>query len=387
MNFDSSFFDTVYERRGTSSLKYDLFPDDPDVIQLWVADMDFKVAPAICEALEKTVKHGIFGYGIADGEYEKSVIGWYKRRMNWNIEATHIIKSTGVLSSTAAAVQGLSEEGDGVLICQPVYHPFAELIANNRRQTVISELKFCDGRYEPDFEDIEQKIKENSVKIFLLCSPHNPAGRVWTKEELKELGRICIKHNVKIISDEIHSDFIFCDRPHLPIASLSEELSDITVTCTSPTKTFNIAGIQAANIIVSNPQLRRKVNKACEATFGEMNIMATAAVKAAYNHGEEWLDGLLEYIKGNFEILRNAFPKDGKISLIEPEGTYLAWIDCRRALPDESDLGEYFLKNAKIRVHDGAIFGKGGKGFIRVNTACPRALLSEAVHRIENALK
>ncbi len=388
MEIDDSFFDTVHKRRGTNSLKYDCFPDDPDVIQLWVADMDFKVAPAIREALKKTVEHGIFGYGIVDGDYEKSVIGWYGRRMNWDIKESWIIKAPGVLFAIAAAVRALSEKGDGVLICQPVYHPFARLIESNRRRTVISELKLIEGRYEPDFEDIEQKIKENAVKLFLLCSPHNPAGRVWTKEELTELGRICLKHNVKIISDEIHSDFVFCGRPHLPIASLSEELSDITVTCTSPTKTFNIAGIQAANIIIANPELRRKVGEACEATFGcELNVMAAAAVKAAYNHGEEWLDGLLEYIKGNFDVLRRAFPKEEKISLIEPEGTYLAWIDCRQALPEENDLEEYFLKNAKVRVHNGAIFGNGGEGFIRVNTACPRVLLIEAADRMKQAIK
>lgn len=389
MKIESSFFDTVYERRGTNSLKYDCFPtDDPDVIQMWVADMDFRTAPAICEALKKTVEHGIFGYGIVGEEYDKSVIGWYKRRMNWEIKESQIIKAPGVLFAIAAAVRALSEEGDGVLICQPVYHPFAELITDNRRNIVISELRLKDGKYEPDFEDIEEKIKENSVKIFLLCSPHNPAGRVWKREELTEIGRICLKHNVKIISDEIHSDFIFCDRPHLPIAALSEDLANITVTCTSPTKTFNIAGIQAANIIISNREMRRKVSGACSATFGgELSIMAETAVKAAYNYGEEWLDELLKYIRGNFDLLSAAFPKDGEISLIQPEGTYLAWIDCSRALPNLSNPEEFFLKNAKVRVHNGSLFGKGGEGFIRLNTACPRVLLAEAVNRIKQAVK
>lgn len=361
-------------------------PSPQSIIPMWIADMDFKAPPTVTEALNRAVEHGIFGYTLTDNEYDELIISWYAKRMEWEIRPEWILKTPGVMFAIAASIIALTDPGDAVLICQPVYYPFAKVITENNRRLIVSELLFNNGRYEIDFTDLEEKIVKSSVKLFLICSPHNPVGRVWTKEELKHIGEICLRHDVIVISDEIHSDFIFEGR-HTPIASLSKELADRTITCTSPTKTFNLAGLQAANIIISNDNLRSKVRKACLATgYSNLNTMAIVAAKAAYKDGEAWLDELLSYLKDNYNVLKSTFSERSNISLIHPEGTYLAWLDCRRMNRSDRELEDFFTNQAGIRLHLGTTFGAGGGGFVRMNIACPRSVLLEAITRIEKAL-
>ena len=383
------FFDEIHNRWGSDAIKFNLRHVNNsarDVIPMWIADMDFKVPPAVEAALVDRAKHGIFGYGDAEEDYDDAVVGWYRRRHSWEIDPKSIVKVPGVMYAVSVAIRALSNPGDGIMICQPVYFPFANVIKANSRKTVVTELVLKNGRYEIDFEDFEAKIRDNSVKIFILCSPHNPVGRVWTKAELEEIGRICTKYNVYIISDEIHSDFVFTEYPHTPISSISEELAQRTITCTAPTKTFNLAGIQDSNIIIPNDKLRLMFKKECNISGGdELNVMAITALKAAYNEGEEWLDELLSYLRESYDILEKAFPQGEKISLIHPEGTYLAWLDCRSLGVDKLD--EYFLEKAEVRLHNGTTFGLGGEGFVRMNIACPQSLLIEAISRIKEAVK
>lgn len=383
------YFDTVYDRHTAGDIKYQPISGVGNVIPMWIADMDFKAPPAVEEALMKSAKHGIFGYTKTDEEYDNLIVSWYKRRMGWHINPEWILKAPGVMFAISAAIRALTEEDDCVIICQPVYYPFAKIVAANRRRLVVSELQLTNGRYKIDFSDFETKIKQYSVKAFLLCSPHNPVGRVWTRDELSEIGRICCKYNVIIVSDEIHSDFVYGNQNHIPISTLSEEIAARTVTCTAPSKTFNLAGLQASNIIISSTDIRRKVHRVLRATgYGELNTMAIAATKAAYKDGEAWLDALLPYLQENIRILGEACAETGgKISLIQPEGTYLMWLDCRRCGLSDIELADFFLKQAKVRLHSGTTFGAGGSGFVRMNIACPKALLLKAITQIDSAIK
>lgn len=383
--FDHSFFDPKYDRTGTGAIKYRNLPEN--TIPMWIADMDFKSPPAVTDALIKAAQHGIYGYGDTDDEYDSLIVNWYEHRINWKIEKDQILKIPGVMFGVAAAIRAVTEPKDAVLICQPVYYPFAKIIPDNHRRTVISELVLKNGRYEIDFEDFENKIKQEKVKVFLLCSPHNPVGRVWSRTELAEIAQICLKNGVYIISDEIHSDFIYSGYKHIPIASLSDEIADRTITCLSPTKTFNLPGLQAANLVVPNRNLRIRIKKECAATgYSHLNIMATAATKAAYKHGEEWLEGLLQYLGQNIAILRTAFPEDAPVSALNLEGTYLAWLDCRKLKMSPSELDNLFLGKAGIWLHNGQTFGTGGDGFMRMNIACPNSVLKEAIKRIKLAV-
>lgn len=388
-SMSSDYFDTVYDRHTAGDIKYQSVAGVENVIPMWIADMDFKAPPAVEEALIKSAKHGIFGYTETDEEYDSLVISWYKRRMGWSIKPEWILKAPGVMFAVSAAIRALTDEGDSVIICQPVYYPFAKIVPANKRRLVVSELQLTNGRYKIDFSDFETKIKQHSVKAFLLCSPHNPVGRVWTRDELSEIGRICCKHNVIIISDEIHSDFVYGNQQHIPISTLSEEIADRTVTCTAPSKTFNLAGLQASNIIVANTDIRRKLHGALRATgYEELNTMAIAATKAVYKDGEAWLDALLSYLQENIRILGKACTEtDGGISLIQPEGTYLMWLDCRRLGLSDMELADFFLHKAGVRLHSGTTFGAGGSGFVRMNIACPKSLLVKAITQIDNAIK
>lgn len=386
---DFSFFDVVHNRNNTGSVKYDKSPVGThysDIIPMWIADMDFKVPPQVEDALTQTSRHGIFGYTVIDPEYDLAVVNWYSQRMNWDILPEWIIKTPGVMFAIAAAINAFTDANDSVLICQPVYYPFSNIVTENKRNLVVSQLRLSGERYEIDFEDFEKKIKENNAKMFLLCSPHNPVGRVWTKDELSEIGRICRKYNVLIVSDEIHSDFIYKGYRHIPIMSLSDELAENTITCTSPSKTFNLAGLQAANIIVKNPLLHKKLQQACNATgYSNLNTMAINAVKAAYKYGQPWLNTLLWYLESNISFLKKSLD-DCDISLISPEGTYLMWIDCRKLHLSDRELRGFFINEAGIYLHSGSTFGKGGSGFMRMNIACPETTLSKAVSRLKEAL-
>ena len=387
---DLTFFDTVHDRKNTGSIKYDTLPSGRrynDIIPMWIADMDFKVPIEVENALLSVSEHGIFGYTNTDDEYDAVLGDWYLQRMNWQTQPEWNIKTPGVVFAIAAAINAFSNIGDSILICQPVYYPFANVVTANKRNLVVSQLQLSGGKYKIDFDDLEKKITDNSVKVFLLCSPHNPVGRVWTKEELLEIGRICLKHNVLIVSDEIHSDFIYKGSVHIPIASLSDELAEQTITCTAPSKTFNLAGLQAANIFVKNPILREKLQKACTKTgYSNLNTMAIVAAKAAYKYGELWLNALLEYLQNNISLLHNSLA-GSKISLIHPEGTYLMWLDCRALNLTDRELKNFFINEAGLWLHNGSTFGAGGSGFMRMNIACPKSILKEALSRLDKALK
>lgn len=387
--FDFSFFDKIYDRTNTSAIKYTDLPESEKgtVIPMWIADMDFLSAPAITEALKKVADHGIYGYGEIDEEYKSLVIDWYNRRMGWKIEKDELLTMPGVMFGVTMALRALTKENDAVLICQPVYYPFEKVVLNNNRKLVVNELVLNNGRYEIDFKDFEEKIVKENVKVFLFCSPHNPVARVWEKSELEKIAEICLKHNVYIISDEIHSDFIYEGAKHTPISTLSEEVKMKTVTCIAPSKTFNIAGLQASNVVIADKALREKVLKERTATCNHhLNIMSIEAVKAAYKDSEEWLDGLLKYLKRNIEILKEAFPKDYKITALDMDGTYLAWLDCRKLNLSIDELNDLFLNKAGVWLHNGATFGKGGEGFMRMNLACPTSVLKEAIERIKSVL-
>lgn len=377
-------FDAMHNRRIAGDIKYNC---PSDVIPMWVADMDFKVPNEISDALIKEAMHGIFGYKEPDEEYMSLVTQWYKLRFDWEIRPEHIITSPGVMFSIGASINALTEIGDSILICQPVYYPFSKIVTANKRKLVISVLTETNGRYQFNFDDIETKIKKHSVKMFLLCSPHNPVGRVWTKDELKKIGNICLANNVTIVSDEIHSDFIYQRNTHTPLASISDELAKITVTCTAPSKTFNLAGLQASNTVVFDPVIRRKIEKSIAASgYFEINTMASVSTKAAYQYGGEWLDGLLSYLEESRQILQKAFPTDFPISLIQPEGTYLAWLDCRKTELTSTKLYDIFLNKARVWLHKGDTFGKSGNGFMRLNFACPHSVLCEAIDRIKYSI-
>lgn len=388
MKFD---FDTIEDRYGTNCLKYDFALErgkSKDILPLWVADMDFKTAPAILARLEQVVKHGIFGYSEGREDYFLAVSRWYKEHFGWEVRPNWLVKTPGVVFAIAAAIRAFTQEGDGVLIQQPVYYPFSEVICDNGRVLVNNPLKLSEGHYEIDFQDFEDKIKANRVKLFLLCSPHNPVGRVWKEWELRKLGDICVKYGVIVVSDEIHSDFTYPGHSHHVFAALSPEYADITVTCTAPSKTFNLAGLQISNIFISNSDIRRKFKKEVAAQgYSQVNLMGLIACQAAYEEGWEWLSQLKEYLSGNLDFVKD-FLKERlpEITLIEPEGTYLIWLDFRKLNLPEEELEELIVKKANLWLDSGAIFGKVGEGFERINIACPRKTLQQALVQLEDAV-
>lgn len=388
---DKTFFDTLHDRTESGCAKYGAHPlglSYPDIIPMWVADMDFKVPPAVEEALASCAKHGIFGYGGEDKALDLAVTDWYARRMGFYVKPEWIVKTPGVIFAISMAIRAMSREGDAVMICQPVYYPFAKIIPANGRRLVVSELSYCGGRYEINFSQFEENIVKHKVKIFLLCSPHNPVGRVWTKDELLRIAEICLKHGVYIISDEIHSDFVYAPNRHIPIASLSGEISQITVTCTAPSKTFNLAGLQAANTFIENDDIRKRVSRECLAAgYSGLNTMASAAEKAAYTDGEAWLNTLISYLADNVTLLSSALLEThGKITLCPPEGTYLMWLDCRALSMNDKELEEFFIKRAGLYLNSGYTFGAGGSGFMRMNIACPKETMKTALERLTRAV-
>ena len=385
-------FDTVVDRRNTYSLKYDFakrrnMPED--LLPLWVADMDFKTSSYIQEAILKQTEHGIFGYSEVQEEYFEAVRRWMKRHYDWQVEPKWLIKTPGIVYALAMAVQAFTEEGDGVLIQQPVYYPFSEVIVDNGRKLVSNTLVQDEsGRYGIDFADFEEKIVTEKIKLFFLCNPHNPVGRVWSEEELKRLGDICYKHHVVVVSDEIHADFVFRGKHHV-FVNLKEEYQEISVVATSPSKTFNIAGLQVSNIFIPNPELKRKFRKQIDASgYSQLNVMGLVATKAAYEHGDEWYEAMHKYVSENIAYTKQFIEeKLPDITLVETEGTYLMWLDFRKLGLSESELEDLIVKKAKLWLDSGRIFGTAGKGFQRINVACPRKTLTEALTRLELAVK
>lgn len=385
-------FNIVVNRKNTNCLKYDFAvrrgrPEN--VLPLWVADMDFKVAPEITQAIEKRVAHGIFGYSEVKEEYFEAVAAWMEQKHGWHVKEDWLVKTPGVVFALAMAVQAFTEPGDAVIIQQPVYYPFSEVIADNGRRIVDNTLELKeDGKYHINFEDFEQKVKENHVKLFLLCSPHNPVGRVWTKEELKKIAAICRKYDVIVVSDEIHEDFVFNGK-HQVFADLSEDAKNRTITCTAPSKTFNLAGLQVSNIWIANPKLREKFKKQIAAAgYSQLNTLGLTACEAAYRYGGEWHAELLGYLKRNLNFLREFLQtRLPEVKLIEPDGTYLVWLDFGSLGLTEEQREELLTKKAGIWLDSGAIFGAAGEGFERINIACPRSILKDALERIERAVR
>ncbi len=380
-------FDRIIDRRNTRSLKYDFARErgiPEENLPLWVADMDFQVSSYIQEALVDAVHHGIFGYSDAKEEYFELLKDWVDKHYGWQVERKWLVKTPGVVFALASAIRAFTEEGDGVIIQQPVYYPFANVVKNNHRKLVVSELVLTEeGRYEMDFADFEEKIQKEQVKLFLLCSPHNPVGRVWSREELEKIGDICLKHNVFVVSDEIHADFVF-QGTHTVFASVREEYQRMSMICTSPSKTFNIAGLQISNIFIPDEKRRRVFKKAVYATgYDEISLPGLVACEAAYRHGEEWLNGVRSYIQANTAYVRT-FLQDRlpQVRLIEPEGTYLIWLDFRAYGLGDEELNRKVVHEAGLWLDGGSMFGPAGQGFQRINIACPRKTLEEAMNRL-----
>ncbi|HCC34766.1 MAG TPA: aminotransferase [Ruminococcaceae bacterium] len=383
-----SVFDKIIDREHTGSVKHTLRSGESGVIPMWVADMDFKAPEQVTEALLAVTQHGIFGYTDPDESYDLAVCEWYRRNFGWEAKPAWNIRTPGVIFSIAAAIRALTDEGDSVLIQQPVYYPFMEIICSNNRRIIVNELRFDGRKYKIDFEDFEEKIKKNHIKLFVLCSPHNPVGRVWTKNELSRIGEICLKHGAYVISDEIHSDFVFSGHRHTVFADVSSALANITITCTSPMKTFNLAGLQTANIFISNTKLRSVFLKEYRKTgYLLLNTAGLAATKTAYMYGQDWRDELIAYLEGNIAYLQKSLAEtDGIIELIQPEGTYLMWLDCRKLMLSDAELNSFFIKKARLKLHKGVTFGKSGSGFMRMNIACPRKTLEQAVGSLKFAI-
>lgn len=380
-------FDTVIDRKGTRSLKYDFAVrrgKPENVLPLWVADMDFQTSSYITEALEDMVKHGVFGYSESEEHYFEAVQNWMERHYNWHVKESWMTKTPGIVFALAMAVKAYTQENDAVLIQPPVYYPFKEVVEDNHRRLVNNTLVLGgDGTYTIDYEDFEKKIIEENVKLFILCNPHNPVGRVWTREELERLGEICLKHGVFVVSDEIHADFVF-ERKHTVFSEVKETYRDISMICTSPSKTFNIAGLQISNIFISNPEkataFRRQV---AAAGYSQVGLPGLVACEAAYRHGDEWLEGVLAYIKANAEFTRAYLQEHlPRVKMTKLEGTYLVWLDFRNYGLTDKELDEKILNQAGLWLDSGAVFGKCGEGFQRINIACPRKTLHQALDRL-----
>lgn len=384
-------FDEIVDRRRTDSIKYDFAKQrgmPEDVMPLWVADMDFKVSDQIIEAIQKRTSHGIFGYTEVGDGYFEALQGWMEKKYHWNIDRRWLVKTPGVVYALAMAIQAFTEPGDAVMIQQPVYYPFRETIEINDRKLVDNTLYLGDdGRYHMDLEDFERKVEENGVKLFILCSPHNPVGRVWSKEELEKLGKICVRKNILVVSDEIHQDFVFRGE-HTVFANLNKEIQDRTITCTSPSKTFNLAGLQISNILISNPQLRHRFKEQIvKSGYSQLNTLGLTACEAAYRYGEEWYTQLIEYLKGNIEFVRNFLEERiPQIKMLEPEGTYLVWLDFRGLSLSEKEKEDLVIHKARLWLDKGTMFGEPGVGFERINIACPRAILQQALEKLEAAM-
>jgi cystathionine beta-lyase len=387
MNYD---FDKVIERRRTNSAKWDGVLNrfgDKDVLPMWVADMDIKAPPPVIEALKKRAEEGIFGYPLRPPSYYNTFIDWTRRHHDWNVEKDWLTFSPGVVTGLSVMILALSRPGDGVLVQPPVYYPFFELIENNGRQVVNNPLVLKGGRYHMDFEDLEKRAGDN-VKLMILCSPANPVGRVWKEEDIRSVGEFCLKNNVILISDEIHSDIVYPKFKHTPTAAISKDLAQITITCMAPSKTFNLAGLQSSAIIIPDRDLRKRYNQFLKNVHIDLdNVFGMAAFESAYKFGQDWLTEFLLYLHKNLEFTKKYFEERiPRINVIEPEATYLVWLDCRGLGLNNRELKDFMIKEAKVGLDDGPIFGQGGEGFQRLNIACPRKTLEKGLKRIEAAV-
>lgn len=375
-------FDIQISRRGTGSYKWDS-AESEDVLPMWVADMDFRTAPAIVDALEQRVKHGIFGYTRVTDSYYKAVTDWFARRHGWTIDREWIIYTSGVVPAISAIIKALTVPGDKVVVQTPVYNCFFSSIRNNGCEIVASPLLHIGNTFAMDYDDLEKKVVDPKVKALLLCNPHNPAGRVWRREELVRIGEICIRHGVTVISDEIHCELVFSGHSYTPFASISDEFLQHSVTCISPSKAFNIAGLQIANIVCADASLRAKIDRAInDNEVCDVNPFGVIATQAAYNEGEEWLEQLLEYLYANYLYMQEFCREHlSEFPLTVLEGTYLVWMDCRVLGISSETLEQRLVDEAGLWLNAGTMYGAEGEGFMRWNIACPRATLTKGLKR------
>lgn len=384
-------FDLIIDRKNTNSIKYDFAMERmkrDDLLPLWVADMDFRLPSAILDDLQQAVSHGIFGYSDVKESYFDSLYQWFYQSFGYQPHKDWLVKTPGIVFAISLAIKAYTNPNDAVLIQQPVYYPFAQTVMDNDRVLINSQLRYEDGKYTIDFDDFEQKILQHKVKLFLLCSPHNPVGRVWTKEELTQLGNICLKHQVIIVSDEIHCDFTYPGVTHRIFPSLSAEFAQNCILCTAPSKTFNLAGLQASNIFIANEALRKQFLHQLRASgYSQLNSLALIACQSAYQKGGPWLQELKEYLYENLNYVRDYLEKYiPQIKLVEPEGTYLIWLDCSALGLTYKELEHLIVDKAKLWLDGGIMFGKQSHQFERINIACPRSLLKQALDQLAAAI-
>lgn len=381
-------FDKIVPRRHSGSYKWDSIPED--ALPLWVADMDFEVAPAIKKALADRVAHGVFGYTQIDDSYYEAVLSWYQRRHQWSIDRRWMLYTSGVVPAISCSIKALTLPGENVLVQTPVYNCFFSSIRNQGCQIVENRLVRKDDSYVIDWEDFERKCADEKTTVFLLCDPHNPGGRVWTKDELAKMGAICAKHHVFVISDEIHCELVMPGYKFTPFAAVNDVDLRNSVTLSSPSKSFNTAGLQIANIICKDDEIRRRIDRVINIfEVCDVNPFGPVALKAAYNESEEWLDELNEYIWGNYQLLKETFAQQlPSLKVTRLEGTYLAWVDISSLGMTSDAVTEKLLHEGHVFVSNGTLYGKeAGEGFIRINLACPRAVLKEGLSRIVKTLQ
>lgn len=380
-------FDKITDRTGTNAIKYDLAEarnKPKDAISLWVADMDFPTAPCVQKAIAEKAAHGIFGYSRPDSRYYAALKKWFKERHNYKIKDEWVVNTPGVCFALATAIRAFTKEGESVLVQKPVYYPFFNMIKNLNRKVVNSPLELKNGHYEINFQDFEDKIVSEKVKMFILCSPHNPGGRVWKKEELLRISEICLEHNVLVVSDEIHSDITFEGHTHTVYGTLSPAAAENSIICTAPIKSFNLAGLQFSNIIIPGAKLRVDFLRELDRTgYDEPSLMGIVAATAAYSEGAEWFDEAKSYIWKNIQFAKKYIEENcPKIKVIVPEGTYLLWLDFSGLGLTDKEINGRILNNAKVWLDSGSMFGSEGEKFQRINCATPRAILKEALERI-----
>ena len=384
MNYD---FDTVTDRKNTNAIKYDLAKKrgkPEDAVSLWVADMDFPTAPCIQKAVAEKAAHGIWGYSRPDNRYYDALKKWYKERHNFEVQNEWVVNTPGVCFALATAVKAFTKEGESVLIQKPVYYPFFNIINSLQRKVVNSSLILKNNHYEIDFDDFERKIVQENVKMFILCSPHNPGGRVWTKQELQKISEICLAHNVLVVSDEIHSDITFGSNVHTVYGSLSEQALKNSIICTAPSKSFNLAGLQFSNIFIADEKLRKAFSKELDKTgYDEPSVFGIVAATAAYSEGADWFDSVKSYIWENILFAKKYIEENAsQIKVLVPEGTYLLWLDFSETGLSDSEINDRVLNKAKVWLDSGCMFGKEGEKFQRINCATPRIILEDALKRI-----
>lgn len=384
MNYD---FDTVVNRKNTNAIKYDLAKKrgkPEDAVSLWVADMDFPTAPCIQKAVAEKAAHGIWGYSRPDSRYYDALKKWYKERHNFEVQNEWVVNTPGVCFALAAAIKAFTKEGESVLIQKPVYYPFFNIINSLQRKVVNSSLILKNNHYEIDFDDFERKIVQENVKMFILCSPHNPGGRVWTKQELQKISEICLAHNVLVVSDEIHSDITFGSNVHTVYGSLSEQALKNSIICTAPSKSFNLAGLQFSNIFIADEKLKKAFSEELDKTgYDEPSVFGIVAATAAYSEGADWFDSVKSYIWENILFAKKYIEENAsQIKVLVPEGTYLLWLDFSKTGLSDSEINDRVLNKAKVWLDRGSMFGKEGEKFQRINCATPRIILEDALKRI-----